>query len=666
MLHHDHYDPHYEEQEPLPPPCQRLVVRNLPFDVREVDFVKYLSEKKSCAAFLGGGSGSNAAAPGLVLTSFKNGKAACKHKGRGPVSATAFILAETPAVATTLAAALDSIAFNATSDPTLLMSVEYSAYQEAPMGGSGGGDSTSDAAASGSIFTDPEYLKFVETVVTAPAATTGDSINTAVSRESLAKYAQEHLQEIAARRETTLVKDILNNWYHKIPFGWERRKLAKSDKGRSGGDRTTSATGSSKAAALAGPSSADGRRGSETKPGKQADASAKVSKKSLKDKKRGDKKPETSGGHDKKKSDSSKKDRASKKKKDRTSSKAPTESSSSSPVQEEQLTPEEIKRRAKREHDRERKNRKRREERAAAAEERRASKHSSTISSDGVAVSNDDKKGRASTRKSRKDTNQAANTISAPSTTASVSGSTQQNPRGGKEESRRKKDRESSRKSINEENQQRGAPSASTSKEEERARRKKEERKKRRDAKDGITQRNSDGSVVVDGQHYPRSREQEILDRERDKEAKQRRIKEKDDRIRRQEQLLREANAKAKKNQSRQGGAEGNNDLNEAAAAGESKGSKKNSFTVSNTRRGANLAKDMPSLDDAMPHHARGSAAAGAAPAPAQGVWSAKAPPSNANSASDDHQARRPPPAPAAAKKVMLRRPPQPPPPAAE
>lgn len=469
------------------PPCQRLVVRCLPFDTTEIDFMKYLTEKKSCAAFLG--DESKGKDPAIVLTSFKRGKAACKHKGRGPVCATAFLLAENPSVAMAVAASLDSIAFNAVTEPNLLMSVEYSAYQEAPVGGGVVSDVAGESfAMAGTILTDPEYLAFVETVVrcdggAAPAGRASEGGATpdvenaplvgAVTRETFAQYSDAMQSQLIERRQTSLVKDILNNWFHKIPFAWERRKMAKQQ------------PSSSKAVAPS-PSTIGSSNGGKSAGDKFSAVPSSSSKKRREDKRTKSRKEQGTLHAQGTTSDirDTKKKRSSTKKERRAATTnsviSRTDGAGGGIDDGVEATAEELKRRAKREKEKERK------------------------------------------RKQRKEQNVA------------VDSTTPETPKTSRRSSNKNKSSE-----LEKDSKRNGGDNDKTSDH--------KSKKKRREKNDGAPQPTADGGLVVGGRAFPRSKEQEILDRERDKEARKRRMKEKDERRRRQEELLQQANAKAAK-----------------------------------------------------------------------------------------------------------------------
>lgn len=219
---------------------RRIVIRNLPWDTTELEFIEYLRSRKSCQQYF------EADPPLAVLTSFKSGKAANPLKERGDVHATAFVVVESVQVAQNIAAALDSIAYRPDVQPNLLIAVEYSPYQDAATFE----DLPSTAAnpAAGSILIDDEYLAFVRDVVEktgggskAPAnaaatdSTPGDAPG--LTRASaLEVWLAEQKTKDEAKLNTALVSALLGKWYHKKPFGWERRKAEQDAKDRSGKD----------------------------------------------------------------------------------------------------------------------------------------------------------------------------------------------------------------------------------------------------------------------------------------------------------------------------------------------------------------------------------------------------------------------------------------------
>lgn len=207
--------------------CRRLVVRNLPHDFLENEFVEYLAEKKSCHSFF------ESSPPRAVLTSYKRGKAANAQKEHGVITATAFLSTESLAVANVIAAALDGVAIRPQVDGgRLVMSVEYAPYQEG-IGALdvGGPDENAPhlagAAAVGTIFTDPDYIEFVKVNVLDKTAPGGTSMATSAATQKLDTWVAEQKEADESRKSTALVSALIGKWFQNIPFAWEQRKALR-------------------------------------------------------------------------------------------------------------------------------------------------------------------------------------------------------------------------------------------------------------------------------------------------------------------------------------------------------------------------------------------------------------------------------------------------------
>lgn len=214
----------YQKSRPL---SKNLCIRGLPFDATALEFIGFVQQSRTCAAIF------EDAPPRAAITSFIAGKSPNALKERSAVNSTVFIIAEDNFVAEQIAAALDGIALRPTTEPNILMCVEYAPSQEPPVGAVGavGSCDTISAGQAGSVYRNSVYLEFVAGLVSAASAgsVASSSQNTAKASElnggqTLEAWLQNEKQRDEEKKQTLLVRAMIDKWYHKIPLAWEVRR----------------------------------------------------------------------------------------------------------------------------------------------------------------------------------------------------------------------------------------------------------------------------------------------------------------------------------------------------------------------------------------------------------------------------------------------------------